>query len=192
MANGRTLQKHFRFYVDGYDLSGMTRSVGPFGIVSDEADLTTWTDQVKGYLPGHTQITLGTFNAVFDNTAATGVHTVLGTAGGLRTCLLAMGIRGAPADGDPCFAGQFKQGAYQAVDDGITWQAFDVNAYRVTDVIGFDGRLYATGLDWNGSDYQYELYRSDDDGQTWQTLPVSIRYRPKAGGLEWRVVCGWL
>lgn len=67
----------------------------------------------------------------------------------------------------------------KSVDDGITWQAFDVNAYRVTDVIGFDGRLYATGLDWNGSDYQYELYRSDDDGQTWQTLPVSIRYRPR-------------
>lgn len=67
----------------------------------------------------------------------------------------------------------------KSLDDGATWQAFDVNAYRVTDVIGFDGRLYATGLDWNGSDYQYELYRSDDDGQTWQTLPVSVRYRPR-------------
>lgn len=118
MATGRTLQKHFRVYGNGYDLSGFARSVGPFGLTYDEADLTVWTDSVKGYLRGQPQSDLGTFNAVFDNTATTGIHALMGTAGTIRNMLIAMGIRGAPAAGDPCFGGQFDQSAYQTADDG--------------------------------------------------------------------------
>jgi hypothetical protein len=68
----------------------------------------------------------------------------------------------------------------KSTDDGATWtQTVDVNDYRIYDVIGFDGKLYATGVDWTGSAYEYELYRSDDDGQTWQTLAPAISYRPR-------------
>jgi hypothetical protein len=44
----------------------------------------------------------------------------MGTAGAIRTVTAAMGIRGVPAAGDPCFGGQFMQGAYQTdQSDGI-------------------------------------------------------------------------
>src|SRR3990167_3064124 len=96
MATGRTLEKWTRFYVGGYDLSGFGRSVGPLLIEQDEADLTAWTDTVKGYLGNHVQCNLGMLNAIFDNTATTGLHAVLGTVPNNRTVIVAKGIR---ADG---------------------------------------------------------------------------------------------
>jgi len=114
----RTLEKWYRLYVDGYDLSGMSRSLGPFGVEHAEANLTTWTDQVVGYLKGQTSVNLGTYNAVFDNTATTGLHAVMGTAGVQRTALVAMGFLAAPAAGDPVFGGQFLQTGYQPTDEG--------------------------------------------------------------------------
>lgn len=118
MATGRTLDKWKRIYVDGYDLSGVARSCGPLDIIYDEADFTAWNHSVKGALRNHAQVNPGAFNANFDNTATTGIHTVLGTAGQKRTVLVAQGIRAAPAEGDPVFAGQFTQKAYQAADAG--------------------------------------------------------------------------
>ena len=115
---GRTVQKHFRVYADGYDLSGAARSIGPFGVTVDEAEMTTWTDTVKTYLKNHSQLDLGDFNGVFDNTATSGIHAVLGTSGVQRTVTVAMGMRAAPVQGDPIFAGQFLQTGYQATDDG--------------------------------------------------------------------------
>ena len=75
---GRTVQKHYRVYADGYNLSGMARTIGPIGVTYDEADLTAYMgDTVKGYLRNHAQSDLGALNAVFDNTATTGIHGVL-------------------------------------------------------------------------------------------------------------------
>ena len=114
----RTVTKHYRMYIDGYDLSGVSRECGPLSVEHDAPELTGWTDPVKGYLKGHTQVSLGTYNALFDNTATTGLHAVMGTAGGQRTVLLAMGMSAAPELGSPCFGGQFLQSAYQPQDDG--------------------------------------------------------------------------
>lgn len=119
MATGRTKPKWIRVYMDGYNLSGYGRSIGPLEITYDEADLTAlMSDTVKGYLPNHAHVNIGTFNGVFDNTATTGLHALLGTAGADRVVTVAYGIRAAPADGDPCFCGQFTQGAYQATEEG--------------------------------------------------------------------------
>lgn len=118
MATGRTVTKWIRVYHDGYDISGMSRSIGPTGIVYDEADLTTLSDAVKGYLPGTGNLNVDVINGIMDNTATVGLHTVGQSAGGIRTILIAFGIRGEPAAGDPIFGGQFMQGAYQTADEG--------------------------------------------------------------------------
>jgi len=105
--------------VDGYDLSGYSRAIGPLSIEYDEADLTAhMSDTVKGYLANKPHANLGTLNAVFDNTATTGLHALMASAGIERTVLTAIGIRAAPAMGDPCFGGQFIDSAYQVADDG--------------------------------------------------------------------------
>lgn len=120
MATGRTLEKYYRVYINGYDMSGYGRTIGPLELTYDEADLTAiMSDTVKGYLRNTAQANCGTLNAVFDNTATTGLHALMGTAGGTyRNVLTAIGIQAAPAQGDPVFGGQFVQKAYQAADDG--------------------------------------------------------------------------
>lgn len=153
MATGRTLEKNYRFYADGRDLSGFSRSIGPFGVEADEADMTVWTDTVKGYLKNHYQVNLGTYNAVFDNTASTGLHALMGTSGVQRTALLAMGIRAAPAAGDPCFGGQFIQSGYNATDDGgavtvtIPWAGWSSSATSLLYAPGFGQLLHANGAE---------------------------------------------
>jgi len=116
---GITTQKWRRVYADGCDISGFSRTIGPLSVVFDEVDVTAdMSDTVRGYLRGRAQINLGTLNAVFDNTATTGLHTVMKTAGGARTVLVALGSLAAPAAGDAVFGGTFIQGAYTPLDDG--------------------------------------------------------------------------
>lgn len=110
---GRSVDRWTRVYQDGYDLSGMSRGVGPTGIVYDEAELTALNDTVKGYLANLYQLNCEAVNGIFDNTALVGLHVVGQTAGAKRTLLLAYGDRAEPAAGVPCFGGQFTQGAYQ-------------------------------------------------------------------------------
>ena len=118
MATGRTLDRWKRVYVDGYDFSGQARKVGPLEITRDAADLTAIADPVRGYLPNFSHVNVGAINSVFDNTATTGIHNRLVSAGVMRTVSVAQGIRAAPAQGDPVFAGQFTQGEYTVAEDG--------------------------------------------------------------------------
>jgi hypothetical protein len=118
MATGRTVEKWTRVYQDGYDISGMARKVGECGITYDEHELTALSDSTKGYLPGNFDSNVSQIDAIFDNTATTGLHTVAITAGAKRTLLIAYGQLATPAQGDACYGGQFTQGAYQAVREG--------------------------------------------------------------------------
>jgi hypothetical protein len=142
MATGRTTIKNYRMYVGGYDLSGFGRDIGPIGVEVEEVDLTTWTDPVKGYLKNRAQVGIGTLNAVFDNTATTGIHALMGTAGIKRDVLIALGIQAAPTAGDPAFMGQFAQSGYQEVDNGgamtvtVPFEGWDATA---------NSMLYAPG-----------------------------------------------
>jgi hypothetical protein len=63
-------------------------------------------------------------------------------------------------------------------DGGTTWdQQVDVNDYRIYDVVGFGGRLYAIGLT---AGFVQELYSSQDDGATWSVVADVIpAYRPR-------------
>jgi hypothetical protein len=89
-------------------------------ITYDEVDMTAiMGDTVKGYMRNHPQVSPGTLNAVFDNTATTGLHALTVTPNGtIRNIMVPIGMRTAPVDGDPVFCGQFTQTGYNATNDG--------------------------------------------------------------------------
>lgn len=116
---GRTLKRFTRVYVDGYDMSGYSRTIGPLLWEFEPVDLTAdLGDSVKGYLPGTPTISPGTLNTVFDNTATTGAHAVLSAQNDDRVVLVTIGDRAAPAEGNPAFMGEFLQLGYHADEDG--------------------------------------------------------------------------
>jgi hypothetical protein len=138
MATGRTVSKWTRVYADGYDLSGHTRSIGPLAWEHDEASLVSVTDGARGVLPNVCKIGLGTLNGVFDNTDTTGLHVVANGAGVMRTALVPIGMRAAPAQGDCAFMGQFEQGNYVEADDGgsaVVTLAFDTWSVRASSLL---------------------------------------------------------
>lgn len=118
MATGRTLLKWTRVYIDGYSMCGYGRSIGPLLQEYEEADLSGWCHDVKGYLPNRARLGVGEFNVVLDSTATVGSHTVLNGAGTYRNIMVPIGIRAAPAAGDPVYMGRFEQLGYQATEDG--------------------------------------------------------------------------
>jgi 3D (Asp-Asp-Asp) domain-containing protein len=115
MATGRTVfQKYNRVYVNGYDLSGYSRDIGP---LTTEFDVTTdaaMSDAIKGGLPELANINVGTLNGFLDNTATSGLHVLANTATGTKNVLVAVGIRAAPAQGDPAFCAVVEQKNYLA------------------------------------------------------------------------------
>jgi len=122
MATGRTVSKWTRFLID--DSAGTPReipvdTISPVGFTYDETELTSYQDQVKGFLSGHPDAAID-FGGAFDTTAAaaaaasgaapvlSGSHTVLVplTAPTFTTPLglcIAFGIRGWYTTGDPAF-----------------------------------------------------------------------------------------
>ncbi len=122
MATGRTHLKHSRVYIDGYDMSGYTRTFGPLSTEWEEGDATVLTDEIKNVMLNKPNITCSAFNGVFDTTAASGLHPVMNTSGTKRTVMHFLGIRGVPAAGDPAFCGQWLQNGYHPeVNDPVVY-----------------------------------------------------------------------
>lgn len=121
MGTGRTVAKHTRVYADGYDLSGDARTIGPLAWTFEEHEFLGLLAELKGALPGQATINVGTLNATLDNTAAH-IHAVLQNAGVKRNVMVPIGIRAAPAQGDPVFFGQFEQKDYlsDVAAEGLT------------------------------------------------------------------------
>ena len=116
---GRTVLKHTRVYVDGYDMSCYSKEVGELGWSFETEDQAALCDSIKNVLPGHASISPGAINGFLDNTATVGLHAVLSGGTGNRTVMIPMGMRAAPAEGDPVFAGQFEQLDYKAAVGGV-------------------------------------------------------------------------
>lgn len=110
---GRTVLQYSRVYVDGYDLSGFTRSYGPLTFEFQDFSDAALTDGVKNSLAGQPQVGAGTVNAFLDNVPG-GLHDLANGGEALRTVAIAIGIRQPPFPGDPVFLGQFSQTSYQA------------------------------------------------------------------------------
>lgn len=110
---GRTVPKWVRVYIDGYDMSGFSRTIGPLRHTYEEADLTAqMADAVAGAMPNLPSISPGTLNGMFDNTATSGLH-VIASAPASRIVTVPIGIQAVPQNGDTCFNGQFNQLSYQ-------------------------------------------------------------------------------
>lgn len=117
MATGRTVLRNWRAYVDGYDISGYTRSFGPLACTYEEGVDDAVTLTVKATMPGNATVMMGTLNGLFDNTATSGIHAVMKGAGVTRNVMLACGIQTAPINNDPVFCGKFTQLGYYGEPD---------------------------------------------------------------------------
>jgi hypothetical protein len=129
---GRTVAKHWRVYIDGYDMSGHTLSAGPLSWEYGSDRQATLADAIKGSWPGQARIGIGTLNGVFDNTATSGLH-VVASSPAKRVVLVTGGDRAAPAQGDPAFMGEFEQLSYEGVvgGDGLVTATLPFNATSV-------------------------------------------------------------
>ena len=128
---GRTVSKHVRAYVDGYDMSGYTRTVGALDHSFDANEIITLTDEVKGAYPGQGNISVGNINAVFQTTTGSvGFHDILkNAAGAMRNVMIPIGIKSAPTTGHPVFCAQVDQASYQTEPtDGIVTTTLGLGA----------------------------------------------------------------
>ncbi|MBX3005948.1 MAG: hypothetical protein KF821_09020 [Anaerolineales bacterium] len=119
----RSVSKATRVFVEGLDMSGYSRSIGPLDWTYEWAKDEALAQELYGYLPDQVTLGLGQLNAAFDNTASIGPHENFKDAEGqMRTVMVAIGRGGsAPVPGDPIYTGQFAQGSY-LTDPGQTGQ----------------------------------------------------------------------
>jgi hypothetical protein len=121
MTDGRTVNRWVRAYMAGYDMSGYSRTIGPLLWEYDMSDVTAiMSDAMMGYLPVRANISPGVLNGLFDNTATSGLHVVASSIQQSQVAMFPIGIRAAPASGDPVFMGQFVQLGYNAETNDLT------------------------------------------------------------------------
>jgi len=131
MTLTRTTQRWARVYINGYDMSGYSRSLGTLDWTFDEANLTALSDAAKGYLPYLCEMTPTMLNGNFDNTATSGLHVIANSPGVSRVVSIPFGMNAEPAQGDYVYCGRYQQAGYQANEDGgavtvsIPWAGWD-------------------------------------------------------------------
>lgn len=114
MATGRTTPNWLRVYADGYDLSGYATQIGPLMQEFGFTPFRAFTDEVQGGLNDRAALGIGTLNGILDNNT-NALHEIASATRAKRVCMVAVGIRAAPAQGDPAYCGEFEQGGYTAV-----------------------------------------------------------------------------
>lgn len=107
----RTHNKHVRAYVNGYDLSGISRQVGPLAWTFGAEPDASFTDGSKNILIGQCDIQAGSLNAFLENNTADLFAT---QAQATRNLMVAIGANAAPVAGNPIFAWKFEDVGYQA------------------------------------------------------------------------------
>jgi hypothetical protein len=107
-----------RVYMDGYDLSGYASKIGPLAWRYALAKYFAFSDPITSYLPSTPEVSPGEFSGIFDNTATSGLHALLAAPGAKHILTVAIGIRAAPALGDPVFSDQFYQSDYLVRPEG--------------------------------------------------------------------------
>lgn len=193
MATGRTLNEYTRVYINGYDLSGYGRTIGPLNVDTEMADISSWmgADGCHNFLPNKVDVSAGTFVGLFDSTPTVGINAILGGAGVLRKLMAPIGIQAAPAKGDPCFCGVFGQKEFKTAESGGTmianvpfgeWDAASVIQYwkswgtllhakgaetGANTAIGVDDNLGASAA---GGWMMYQLFTSNAAG----TVTLSV------------------
>lgn len=122
-STGKTHVRYCRFLLNGMNLSGDIRTVNGFGVQFDQADGTGWSDGTRQWLAGYGTVKLDGLTALFNNNAAAngpvnaGSHTALASLGSSYASVF-IGIRSAPAIGNPTFSAVFEQGGYSTAGGG--------------------------------------------------------------------------
>ena len=112
----RTHLKNWRAYVNGVDMSGVSRQIGALNWMFDAEPDAALTDAVKNILIGKGDIQAGPLNAFLENDAAA---LFANQSQALRYAMFAMGANAAPAAGDPVFAWAFEDVGYKVEPWGI-------------------------------------------------------------------------
>lgn len=126
MSTGRTVARWARIFADGFDLSGHVRTIGPLNWEFEAPVAAALSDECQSVLIGQSMLSIDSLNAFMDNTATTGLHVIASGAGVKRNVLIALGIRAAPAQGDPAFMGEFEQVGYAAVAEMGEYTVVDI------------------------------------------------------------------
>lgn len=136
---GRTLSRWTRVYVGGYDLSGYSREIGPLVTQYDVASEAALSDAVKGGLPSHVRLGVGTLNGFMDNTATSGLHVLHSAPGSSYVVQVAIGDRAAPAAGVPVYAGRFYTDAYtfNADDAGLAHVSIPFGDWDIANLVDY-------------------------------------------------------
>ena len=108
MATGKTNMVYCRTYFDEVDLSGDARSIAGFGREFDEVDATGFSSSISYYTLGQQRTIFDGYQALFNNTALLGAFTELKTKEEYFVSLH-LGIRAAPAVGDPAWGARLNQ-----------------------------------------------------------------------------------
>ena len=132
MATGKTHSRWLRLFVDEVNLSGDSRQIGQFGVNYDLANLEGWSDPIKYVNMGQVNHTLTGYQAVFNNTASTGAYTELVALEEYVVSLL-IGIRAAPALGDPAYIGSYEQASFDVSGQDAILMSVDF-AKAITDM----------------------------------------------------------
>jgi hypothetical protein len=120
---GKTHPRYCRALVNGYDLSGDMRTINEMGVTFDMADATGWSNGSKQWLSGWGDVRLAGLTALFSNVAAAtgptaaGSHTVLSGVTTVNASVF-IGIRAAPAIGNPAFSSPMEQASYYTSGGG--------------------------------------------------------------------------
>lgn len=121
---GKTHSRYLRMLVNGYNLSGDMRSISAFGVELDQDDATGWSDDAMQYLAGRGRVLLDGFTAILNNEVAStgptiaGAHSVLSSGTEVYGSVF-IGIRSAPAVGNPAFSAVFEKTAYSVNGDAV-------------------------------------------------------------------------
>lgn len=122
MATGKTNTRHFRMWINEYELAAVTQQLNAVGVTYGETNVTAWNDRIMNYTLGHPRAVIDGYQAVFDNSESASTGTG-GSFAALKTLdedsniTIAMGIRGFIDEGDPVFFA-----AAQAAEYTITGQ----------------------------------------------------------------------
>jgi hypothetical protein len=116
---GRTNSRFIRTYLDGYDLSGYSRSIGTVGYAFDNSPDAAYSDNVKNIVNGQAAVQVDPLNAFLAPSATVGFHELMAAGSGLHTYTIAYGIRAEPTQGDIIFSMPMEQASYQAEDTAV-------------------------------------------------------------------------
>ncbi len=160
MATGKTNSRWMRFICDEFDLSGDSRTIGTMGITYAEDDVTGQSNGVHNFTLGIPTAALSGYQSVFATDGSARSYDAL-AAVETRIVSVPIGIKAAPAVGDPAFLHYADQSSF--THDGAGPVLITANLPRGTDYIDLE-RVWGVTLAAGTSISATTNYSSVDNG----------------------------